>query len=319
MTDFIQQNTYNKLQDLAKELSSIYPCSIQVHIVDNKEFEGCNTFGEHQGYATYYRLLLARFLPKEIEKVLYLDTDMLAQGDIRECFSIDLGENIVGAVCDIAKWNQGRVIVPFKQYSDLESFTIDSTKYYNAGFLLINLKVWRQYDIEKQALHIAKRYDTDLPDQDVLNIITKNKTFFMELKWNVFVAFLLRSGYDYPDKVENAKILHYAASWLKPWMNYIEYNDGKLWNPYNPNPAKCSLYCNLWWEMALQTPVFDKELEILYHIKIHERQLIENINIALSHSYSRLNGLTRRVKRILNPHKFIIDAYKKWFKKTSLY
>ena len=35
LTDFIQQNTYNKLQDLAKELSSIYPCSIQVHIVDN--------------------------------------------------------------------------------------------------------------------------------------------------------------------------------------------------------------------------------------------------------------------------------------------
>jgi lipopolysaccharide biosynthesis glycosyltransferase len=48
----------------------------------------------------YMRLFIPYFIPEAIEKVLYLDVDMIVQKDITELFEIDLGNAVVGAVLD---------------------------------------------------------------------------------------------------------------------------------------------------------------------------------------------------------------------------
>ena len=306
------------MQDLAKELSSIYPCSIQVHIVDNKEFEGCNTFGEHQGYATYYRLLLARFLPKEIEKVLYLDTDMLAQGDIRECFSIDLGENIVGAVLDVSAWHNNRVIIPREKYIHLPSFTINSNYYFNSGFLLINLKAWRQYDVESQCIQVMKEYKVLCPDQDALHRVIQDKVVFLGLEWNVFVEGIynqnIHSNFnteEYKIAISHCKIYHYVS--FKPWNNATQYIQ-------NYTPAYFFVQRTLWWEAALQTPIFreelkNRELELkkteFYDYTLHlgktlEKQFLE--------SHAKIAKLEKKIYQILYPHKAIRNVCKKIYR-----
>ena len=304
LTDFIQQNTYNKLQDLAKELSS--------------EFEGCTPF--HQSFVPYYFLLFARFVPDCAEMILGLGADMLAQGDIREYFSIDLGENIMAAALDVTEWRgtHNYIVQPKANYSHLPPLVLDIKVYCNNGGCLINLKKWKEQNIEKQCLDITKHYELPIAEQDAMHFVLRDKTLIIEPTWNMLVACLVKPDIQYPnkDKVKNPKILHYAGRCIKPW-GCAEYHNSKLENTMITNKTEqyvYDFYQNIWWEIALQTPVFDKELEILRYITLREKHLIAKINEALYHHNNRINTLHRRLQRILNPHKFLLDLWKKYKK-----
>ncbi len=96
-----------KLKGLEKSLTEIYPCTIQVHIMqefDFKQFPKCGA--AHSNYLPYYRLKMDAFLNREVEKCLYLDSDMLCLFDIRELFALDLSDKVVAAVGDCGTKNR---------------------------------------------------------------------------------------------------------------------------------------------------------------------------------------------------------------------
>ena len=98
-------------------------------------------FGKRISMATYYRCMFSAILPDDVEKVLYLDCDIVVLGDISEFWNTDLSG--CGAACieDIGKDEDERY----------ERLHYDrSYSYFNAGVLLINLDYWRKYNIEEK-------------------------------------------------------------------------------------------------------------------------------------------------------------------------
>src|SRR5258708_9014005 len=93
----------------------------------------------------YMRLFIPYFIPQEIEKVLYLDVDMIVQKDITILFENDLSNYVVGAVLDpriITFDNSWGGILNYKELG-----LPGDTRYFNTGLILMNTRRWRDHNV----------------------------------------------------------------------------------------------------------------------------------------------------------------------------
>ena len=58
-----------------------------------REFEKHNY---HLSIASFFRLFIADFVPKEVEKIIYLDADLIINTDLHELYNIDIKKTIGG-------------------------------------------------------------------------------------------------------------------------------------------------------------------------------------------------------------------------------
>lgn len=148
--------------------------------------------------ATYYRFVIADLFP-DLEKVLYLDVDIIAQGDISDLYNIDLANYVLGAVID-----QGDklYISRLKKNLNMDIFS----HYFNAGVLLIDLKKWREDNISKKLFETEKKYRGNLlcNDQDVLNKLFENNYKELPICFNSMLT------------NKNAIVRHFYNK-VKPW------------------------------------------------------------------------------------------------------
>ena len=155
--------------------------------------------------ATYYRIFIQNLFP-QYDKVLYLDCDILVLGDISELYNIDLGDNYVGAITEDIMTN----IDVFGRYVE-EFLGIERHKFFNAGVLVLNLKKYREVDVEKQFLKLLGQYKFRVTqDEDYLNVICKDHVKFIEQGWN-------KSPIEDPTfDPSTLKLVHYKINY-KPW------------------------------------------------------------------------------------------------------
>ena len=155
------------------------------------------------------RIFIPNLLPQNLDKVLYLDGDMLATTDIKPLYDTDLGKYTVGMCKNI-------IDVSYK------SHTFKEGEYYNSGLILINPDKWRKenttdkmikYLNDNRKLFLYKKNsDTYMyPDQDLINIILENKILKLDNRWNNQV---LREKIMSPECKDG--IYHYIAR-VKPW------------------------------------------------------------------------------------------------------
>jgi len=157
----------------------------------------------HLTKTCYARLLVAELLPPGINKVIYLDADIVVSGDVSELYDQDLGDFPLGAVADV----MSREILRIYFYPGLFN-------YFNSGVLLINLDLWRREAIKQKAWEFIRCYSSDIirADQDVLNCLFKNNWKLLDNRFNTD---LKRKGF-LAKPVSNVIILHYSDR-IKPW------------------------------------------------------------------------------------------------------
>ena len=109
----------------------------------------------------YYRLFIPSIF-HQYDKVLYLDCDMVAKGDIAKLYNIDLGDNIVGACREEVM----TMVQAFGRYSE-DCLGVDRKDYFNSGLLLINCKKYKKINIGYNKAPINNK---DFNEKD-LNII----------------------------------------------------------------------------------------------------------------------------------------------------
>lgn len=80
--------------------------------------------------AVYYRLLAHRILPKDLDRVLYLDADILCINDLSDLYHLDLTDQEAFAAADHAK-----LLAPNMKFHKYR-LQVDSDHYYNSGVLL---------------------------------------------------------------------------------------------------------------------------------------------------------------------------------------
>jgi len=130
----------------------------------------------------YIRLFIPHFVPQEIERVIYLDVDMVVLGDIVDLWDTALSGNIIGAVQDTF----GTAFYGIKNHKNLG--ISEDSKYFNSGMLLIDTIEWRKNGITEDIIVCLKNNKefAQYPDQYGLNVVFANKWFELDEKWNTY-------------------------------------------------------------------------------------------------------------------------------------
>ena len=190
-------------------------------------FEKLFTSG-HISKAAYFRLDIANILPREVDKVIYMDVDLLVLQDIAELWKCDLQGKPLAAVPDYGIMASKRLM---KQKKQVLGLSMDSL-YFNSGVVVMDLKQWREHNYAEQVIRLAAEGNLTHHDQDALNKVFMGKWMPLPLKWNVippifnlFSKILLRNDLrkNAISARKNKAVLHYAGRY-KPWE--FESKDG---------------------------------------------------------------------------------------------
>lgn len=186
--------------------------------------------------ACYVRIFIEQLLPVYIDRVIYLDCDLIVNQDLNELWTTPLTCKAAGVVYDS--------IVKDEFYDRL--MYDRKFLYFNSGVMLINLDYWREHKIMKQCLDFIKHYPNRIvcEDQDVLNAVLHENTLYLPIKYNAICTVFFKE-YQFPSEysveVEEARknpvIVHY--SWIKPWHRECDHTLADLFFKYqNLTPWK---------------------------------------------------------------------------------
>ena len=183
--------------------------------------------------ATFYRLSLGELLAKH-KRVVYVDSDTVVLGDLRELYDLDLGGKAVAAVPDVIMKSFVSSGVPALKEAggapagiylkERVGMGSRGDEYFQAGLIVIDLDEFRRLRIGEDAYKdlLARRYW--FLDQDVLNKHLLGHVKFLDLSWNVVNASMdVLSGLetDVAAKVKEVfaapSMVHYAGHEAKPW------------------------------------------------------------------------------------------------------
>lgn len=154
---------------------------------------------------TYFRLFIPKMFP-QYNKCLYLDADIIVNGDISKLYNTFLGGNLIGATTDEAV----QLIPEFVDYVE-NALGIAGPKYFNAGILVMNLKQLREYNFEEKFVRLLSKYTFRVAqDQDYLNVICKDRVTYINGNWNKMP---FKNGCLDTNKLN---LVHYNLS-AKPW------------------------------------------------------------------------------------------------------
>lgn len=130
-------------------------------------------------YLYYLRCLAPSIFPS-IDKILYLDTDIVAINvGIEELWNTDISTKYLAGATDIQiQYNTQFQMLNVKK----------SNNYFNSGVMLMNLKRMRENDIDKilesYLYYWPKTLKCILYDQTLLNYVIGNEVKIISSKWN---------------------------------------------------------------------------------------------------------------------------------------
>ena len=164
----------------------------------------------------FYRCCLPSVLPAEIDKVLYIDCDMLVLRPLDELWNTPLDAAALAAAPDSAEQNPKH---PERLGYDAKY------NYFNGGMLLINLKYWREHNVEQRCKDFYQKYPDRIlmNDQDLLNGLLYDKKVLVDISYNLQEgAYRLPKGKKrdcVPNDISTLRspgILHYSGR--TPWQ-----------------------------------------------------------------------------------------------------
>lgn len=187
----LSEENRGKLEKLENEYHRKFVYLNADKIYDKINEYGCKDWNGSQ--ATWMKLFVMSEIPSSIDRLLYLDSDTLITGSLKELGEMDLEEHPIAAVIDS--------ISP----KSSERLKLEGRPYHNGGLLLFNLQYWREHDTESKMLQHLKENIQNYPvnDQDLINdffrdgILTLNpkfnfqgthffyrdKTYFSTIRW----------------------------------------------------------------------------------------------------------------------------------------
>ncbi len=167
----------------------------------------CETLPLRDYYSntTYYRMFIADMFP-ELDKVIYIDSDTVVQGDIGKLYDYDITDYAVGA-CHEQAMVQENVYGTYVE----KNLGIDRNAYFNAGVLLINCRKFRENSVLEDFVRLLGIYNFRVTqDEDYLNLICRDHVLWLPQTWNTEALF------EFPYPVEEANVIHYIMV-AKPW------------------------------------------------------------------------------------------------------
>ena len=147
---------------------------IQFYSLSDDLFEEYNAQMGNYTVGAMFRVMLPKILG-DLNRIIYLDADLLFNRDIQELWDIDINDYCLAAVPDL-NVKKGYIWTYPTRGKVIEKF-----KYFNSGVLYMNLEnIRKKGDLHTQTIEYLKEHpESDLPDQDALNVIYKDDTLLL--------------------------------------------------------------------------------------------------------------------------------------------
>lgn len=182
---------------------------------------------------TLFRFLIPELLPNNIEKVIYLDADILVRINIGKLWKTEMGDSFLAACYDMGMFmlNDDQ-----KPYPCLKGI-VEDKEYFNAGVMVLNLKRIRQWGnlLEKAIAYLEANPGSTLNDQDALNVLFRGNVIFLSEKYNISTRICRNIDY-----TERKGIFHFSGDVPNPheqlWFDRLFYEiweRSHWWNTEN--------------------------------------------------------------------------------------
>lgn len=177
----------------------------------------------HISTPTYYRLKLASLLP-DVDKAIYLDSDIIVRDDLQALFNSELGDKCIAGVRAA-----GYITNESNRSYYRELGVEDLSGYINAGMTIWNLRRIRELKKEPELIALVEKGLKSM-DQDAINIAFHKEIHHLPLKYNMMVSYVdriknaeTRDAYEkiygadeLAEALASPVIVHYAHK-VKPW------------------------------------------------------------------------------------------------------
>ena len=270
LTTNMSMKNQAKFTDLAKNYEQT------IHIInvggELERIEKLN-LSKYRGSAmTNLRLCFDKFIPQQVQRMLYVDADTIICGSIEELVDFDMQGKMLGMVHDA----YGKIIADKGHEGDA---------YYNAGVILFDCVKWRKGMWRKRIIRYINHNGAQFahPDQDIYNILCKKEIVCLPIRYNFQPIHQMYSDkvvcshlgrYDYYSKEEIAEgrddpaILHMVRVFGRnPWhkknvhpfdAQYKRYKALSPWKKYPDDKIKISfaIRSEIWLHKLLPESIF---------------------------------------------------------------
>lgn len=188
----------------------------------------------------YARLFVSSVLPADLERVLYLDCDIIIKQPLGELWNLDMHDKTIAALNDaFSKW--------YRMNINLKPNDI----MFNSGVMLIDLKHWKERKVEKRLVKFiaSKKGRIQQGDQGALNAVLSHDTYCFEPKFNsvtIYYDFSYKEILVYrkppefysekqvKEATENPVIIHFTTSFLsrRSWIEGCQHKYVGEWMKY---------------------------------------------------------------------------------------
>ena len=193
-------NFSNKTKINLKILAQNYHINIYIYEIDPLYLKEKLPTRKYLPIATYFRFILPIII-KNIDKIFYIDADIICLKNAQELFDIPIDNYIIGAVSDIKRMNVERNL----------ALGLKEHVYFNAGVLAINIKKWNSFNTYSKVINCLIRNPEKFSflDQDALNFVLTKRIKYLSNKFNCIDLNTI-------DNKKDIVLLHFAAN-PKPW------------------------------------------------------------------------------------------------------
>lgn len=229
--------TDKECDDLSRYVNS-HGSRLEIINIDDSCFSNAPVL-LHYTKEMYYRLLAHKFLPDNLERILYLDPDILVINPIRELYGMDIGEYLYAAAY--------HDIITIKRINKIRLSPYEIDAYFNSGVLLMNLNLQRLSVDDKSIYEFVEKNHSKLimPDQDILNAMYSKqikcideKFYNYDVRYYRYYKMSSNNTWNMGYVINNTVILHFCGK-RKPWKKDYSGKFHSLYKHYEKLAFNC--------------------------------------------------------------------------------
>ncbi len=263
-------------QELLRQLAQEYGKNIHFLQVRTEDYPAELPVTESWSLETWFRLQLIELLPADVDRILYLDIDIIVDKSLEELYQTDFeGANF--CVCKDMGIDGAFPDIRQELFRDILQ---QGGVYFNAGVMLWNIQALRGRYSLRRYLKLAEdlEYRIFALDQDLLNYMHWNQVKYVdEHRYDCFTRYYHNRGGTYESAKKDVTILHFAG--FKPWAGeFVHYDIERIW-----------------WDYAKQTPFYHELLEEFLDSSLRSTLVEETLQKSVNDKYQLKKELDNAV------------------------